>query len=300
MITSIKEIQKILKANKYKETKILTANRISVLVESNKRIETLNHIAKIFKRSGAIYNPNPYDGSSIGSVRFKNFQIFAKPISMQGTNRPGVQNEIAIIRRIKNFIKKNKKINIRFKSNKKNVVFRNITAAKHTGRIISERQKADLVLVNNKGKIFPISLKKDNATIFESADSYCTQKIKNHLIQLKKQKKIKLFKRKGMMQLYPKIAIKANRKESRDVVFGSDTILVVVKTFSPKEMVSKNKNLEINCSHLIQNLTDLGKKHKVWFHVRKDVTRNMPSFFPGLRIFAIMEKGICSTFLKIS
>jgi hypothetical protein len=295
----IKDVVKILKTNKYKNIKVLTANRLSVFVETKDRIQVLNHIAKILKGK---YNNSPCNYSSVGTVEFKNFNIYAKPLLQQGINRPGVTNEVTIIKRIKNYIKKQKKINVCFKSDNKKVIFKNIVNIKHTGTIISARQKADMILVDHKGKIFPISIKKDNATIWESADTYCVDKVKKCLQKLAKNKKVKLYKRNGAMHLFPKIAIRANRKESRDVIFGSDLKnngLVVQRTFKKEDMVSKNNNLEIKCSNLIRNLRDVDKKHKVWFHVRVDVTRNMPNFYPGLRIFAIMEKGICSTFLRV-
>lgn len=300
----LNEIIKVLKQNKFLDIKIESSKSIKVFTDKN-RIQIMNDIAKLLRKYAARYISTPSGQSSIGHVETKEVKIYVKPIDKQGENRPGIKNETALIKTIKYYLRKNKKIDIRFHSNKKNKIFRNIVGVKHTGHITTAGQKADMVLVNHKGKIFPFSIKKDNAEIWGSVDGFWVPKAKKYLLKLMKQKKIKLFKRNNLFQLHPKVAFKATTEESREVIFGSDISengLVIQKTFSKQDLTTQNggKFLNVKCSHIIETLRDLDNKHKVWMHIRTDKCRNVPNFFPGLRIIASMEKALSSTVLKIN
>jgi hypothetical protein len=287
----------VLKKAGYRDYKQITAKKFFIYTGED-RLTIIHQIKRLFR---GVYDPTPSSDCSMGGVKIKDFTIYVKPNDKQGENRPGIKNETIIIKEIKRQLRKHKKINVRFYSDKKSFVYKNIVDIKHTGTIVSAGQKADMVISDHTGKLFCFSIKKDNAEMWGSADKWAP-KAKKHIIKLHKKGKVKFYKKNGLYHLYPKIAIEANSEESNRYIFGSDIKnngLVITRTFEKNNMVFKGNTLHINCTHIIQNLRDVDKKHRLWFHVRTDKCRTTPDFFKGLRIMASYEVAIGSTILRV-
>lgn len=295
---NINTITQILNKNGFKNIKQISSKRIFVFVPLRERPQTLKQVLKIFKKYGSKHNPKLYHVSSLGAIEIHDIIIGIKPNEKQGNNNAGIQNELFLFKEIKSFIKKNKKISIKFKNKNKQIIYKNIVGIKHTGRVIQARQKADIILTDYTGKIIPLSLKKDNAQMWESADTYYKHIAKKYLIKLLQKNKIIIKKNK----IIPKVAIEATTKESNDVIFGSDIKnngLVIQKSFSKNDFKPNKKTLTINCTHIFQSLKHIPKTHKPWFTIGPSKARNVPEFFPGLRIVARYYSDVSHTHLKI-
>lgn len=97
-----------------------------------------------------------------------------------------------------------------------------------------------------KGNAYNISVKKDNAEMWESADSLWGQKAAEYVKKLEKKGKITLQQEKtGHFTITPNIAIEATADEARDVVFGSDILgqgVVITKTFRESDFNLNKKH----------------------------------------------------------
>lgn len=157
-----------LKSIGYPETKKKTNNKVIILTNEN-RIDVLEDVAK---KSGGKYDNTPSGESSVGKVKIGNFAVLVKPASKQGGASAGLENEKMLVDVI-NKACKTGPINVVFQeSSSKKYKITGCVSAKSVGRDTSNRKKADVILKDSKGNSFPISIKKDNAEIWESADTY--------------------------------------------------------------------------------------------------------------------------------
>jgi hypothetical protein len=290
---------------RYGPVKKISSKRLAVLTEGN-RSSLLEKISD--EIPGAVYDRNPTSGSSVGFVRADGFSLFVKPKSKQGARSAGIENEVIVINSINNIIKENAgmTIDVRFKSRKgQTQTIRNVTHCKEMGRDTSGRKKADIILETSKLE-YPISIKKDNAEIWESADSYYGMKAAKHISNLLEDNKIKLVPMGVVYKVEPNFAIKATKKETIEVVFGSDLLRgrrgsVIQRTFSSSDFkMDYNKNLlTIKVSSIIRKPEDVKGNHTVWFLVRNDRTRKTIKDFPGIRVLAAYESRINSNVLRV-
>jgi hypothetical protein len=112
-------------------------------------------------------------GSSQGGVERDGIQVIIKPLSKQGTQSAGKQNEVDFNSLINSHIQKNegKPISITFKGNGKVLNYKNVANAIDASTSgASEFDKSDTDLLDPSGKIIVgISLKKRNAVRWESS-----------------------------------------------------------------------------------------------------------------------------------
>jgi hypothetical protein len=319
------ELITVLKENGWRNVKRQSGVQLRVLVDGNNasRISECEHLERHFKDIGANYVSNHSD-SSIGAVIINKMRINVKPKSKQGSGSAGVENEHFIVNSINDMIEdigNPDGIRIRFNQDKgsRKKTYKNIVKAKQVGADTKGRKKADIQLINNRGIKYPISLKKDNYDMLESADSYFKAKARKTINRLIKQGKVALVflkKKTGrrgkydVFQVKPNFAIQANAAEKRDVIFGSDILsgkgAVIVRTFRQTDFSydGKDNMLNIKSSHVIAEMAHTGR---VWFLVRNDSTRNATSTYPrcidcmpaGTRIIANNESRIGRTILRV-
>ena len=249
---------------------------------------------------GARYDNTPSSTSSIGMVYLNNFSIMAKPKNRQGGRSAGIENEIIIIKQINEMIEQaHSPIDIIFKikGKSKTCKYSNITECLEMGRDTSGRKKADIVLVNTNKKKYGVSIKKDGAEIWESADRYWGDKAKKYLDREMKNGNIVLDDMGSFFKVNPNFAIKATGAEVRNVVFGSDLLgggAIIERTFGSKdfEYDGKTNTLTIWSSDVITQPSEVKGDKAVWFLIRNDKTRNIRQLYKGLRVLAVKASRI--------
>jgi len=275
----------------YDNIKKISSNKIAILTDEN-RVKVLENIQK--KIRGSRYDTRPSSDSSIGRVVIGSISILAKPASKQGKASAGVDNEVMIVDMINKYALKTG-IDVIFRASNKSFTIINCIKAEQVGGDTSGRKKADIRLIDHKGKIYPISIKKDDAETWESADSYFSEEAKLIIDEAIKNKKTQLFNQGSYYTIEPNIAVKATTKEKQDVVFGSDLSpngCVVTKTFNTNSFKLKDDKLIIQCSNIITKMQDVKGDKDVYFLIRNDKTRKSIKEYPGIRILAAYEKRI--------
>lgn len=275
----------------YDNLKKISSNKISVLTDEN-RVKVLENIQKKIK--GSRYDTRPSSDSSVGRIVIGSISILAKPASKQGKASAGVGNEMMVVEMINQYALKTG-IDVIFKATNKTFTVLNCVKAEQVGGDTAGRKKADIRLIDHKGNIYPISIKKDDAETWESADSYFSDEAKIIIENAIKNKKTRLIDQGTYFTIEPNLAVKATIKEKQDVVFGSDLQpngCVITKTFTANSFKLKNDKLIIQCSNIIRTMQDVKGDKDVYFLIRNDKTRKSIKEYPGIRILAAYEKRI--------
>jgi len=271
--------------------KVISNKKIAILINSN-RIDALQKIQKAIP--GSVYNSIPTAESSIGKVIVDGFNILAKPASKQGSASAGVENELILVNTIQQMANTGP-INVIFKGKNKSFEILGCKSAKAVGADTTGRKKADIVITDSNNKTYPISIKKDNAETWESADTYFNQEAQKIIEKAVNENKAKLVAESSYFKIEPNIAVKATEQEKRSVVFGSDIEnngAVITKTFSTQSFTKNEDQLIIECSHIITNILDVTGDKDVYFLVRNDKTRKSIKNIPGIRILAVYKTRI--------
>ena len=322
--TNMSELINLLKQSGYRNLKRQSGVKVRVLIDGStaQRIRELEVLAEKFGDIGATYVSGHAD-SSIGAVIINNLRINVKPLKRQGAGSAGVENEHFCVSTINNMIAEIGNpdgIRVQFKQtgSSRRKTYKNIVSASSVGTDTKGRKKADILVTNKSGVSYPISLKKDNYDILESADSYYNAKARKKLDKLLKDGKVELEWLKDITgrgkthvwKIAPNFAIRATPQEKRDVMFGSDIITgkgaIVVRTFrnSDFEYTGGENLLRINCTEVI---SEMSHAKTVWFLVRNDSSRNKGSRYPdavtdlpaGIRVLANTEDRISRNVLRV-
>jgi hypothetical protein len=286
-ITSIETVIALVNSIGYRNVK-----KIAVLTEEN-RIDVLKNLNKSIK--GSNYDKNPSSESSVGKVKIGKFVILAKPAGKQGGASAGVGNEQFLVDMVQKTIKKMGSVNIVFKGKNKTFKIPSCTSVGSVGADTAGRKKADVMFMNKRMQKFPVSIKKDDAETWESADSYFSEEAKKIIDKAIKNEQTKLINQGSYYTIEPNIAVTSTRKEKNDVVFGSDLAqngAVITKTFSNDDFKLEGENLVIDVSHVITDMTDVKGDKDVYFFIRNDKTRKSIKEYPGIRILAAYKKRI--------
>ena len=272
--------------NKFKKE---SSKTISILTEGN-RVDVLEKVEKNLQDMNAKYDPNK-GSSSIGAVVADKFTIKARPASKQGKGSAGLGNEDAMINGIEQFTK-NGPMTVCITDGKKKYEYKNVIGVEEVGRDTTNRKKADVRLKIQGGKKIPISIKKDNAEIWESADSYYSSIAKKVVDREEVRGTIAIEQKGSISYMQPNLGIKTTSSEKRDVVFGSDLLnkgFVVVKTFrgSDFQMSKDGDMLYVYVTQIIDKISDLKGKDDIFFLIRNDSSRKGSKIRPGLRVLAV-------------
>lgn len=286
---TISDIEKRLRKMGFKKFKKESSKTISILVEGN-RIDVLEKVEKNFADMNAKYDPNK-GASSIGAVVADKFTIKARPASKQGKGSAGLGNEDAMINGIEQFTKGGP-ITVCITDGKKKYEYENVIGVEEVGRDTTNRKKADVRLKIKGGKKIPISIKKDNAEIWESADSYYSSTAKKVVDREERRGSIFIEEKGPISYMQPNLGIKTTNSEKRDVVFGSDLLnkgFVVVRSFrsSDFQMSRDGDMLYVYVTQIIDKISDLKGKDDIFFLIRNDSSRKGSKIRPGLRVLAV-------------
>lgn len=296
-------LEDTLRQKGYNDLKVFSRNKIAILTDDN-REEMYNKLLEDLKE----YNPTRSFNtmhSSIGHIQiYPNLIVIVKPKSKQGAMSAGIDNELKFINTVNNFIEQSEKksINIIFEGNGKKFICDNVTKVEETGRDTKNKKKADAILKGDKD--YNISLKKDNAEMWESADRYFKDKALKIIKSLENSGDIKITKNNDYYIIRPNVGVKATQVEAESVVFGSDIKdngAVIIKTFNDSDFKYDDikQELTVKCSYIIQDLNDLPEQKDVYFLIRNNRTRRSKNFLPGLRILAVNKSRINSKVLVV-
>lgn len=279
----------------YKDFKKLSGNRFAVLTDDN-RVDLLEKIAQHFTQYGAYYDPD-FGSSSVGMVRIGTFAIGAAPKSKQGKASAGVQNEYTLIQMINDALADGP-LNIVFQAKGSKFTIPMAVRAEAVGGDTKDRKKSDVNVIDKDGNVYPLSLKKDKAEMWESADSYWGDTMKKIVEREQKAGTVKVEphpKVRSVFMLTPNLAVKANSKELNNVVFGNDILpngCVLEKTFNGKYKVDgETETVIIDVTKIITSPRDLKGEYEVYFLIRNDSSRK-GSKIPGLRVLAVKKSRI--------
>jgi hypothetical protein len=288
------DLESTLRQLGYNDLKKSSLNRVAVLTNDN-REDVLDSLMSDL----AEFNPvrsNDTRLSSVGHIEIApNFIVFVKPKSRQGSGSAGLDNEAKLVNKINEYIQEaGTMIDVIFKNGSDKFICKEVTSAEEVGRKTLKTEKADVLLIGIKD--YKISIKKDNAINWESADKYWKDNAKELLKEIKD--KIEIKKRGDIYSITPNVAKKATTDEAKKVIFGTDikkgSGCVVTKTFKDSDFkFNEQKNeLEIDCSDIIETLSDVEEDKYPYFFIRNDSTRRTEGFYPGLRILAVYKKRI--------
>lgn len=305
------ELITTLKKNGFHDVKEISSTKFAVLVANTSiRVPSLKRIESIFKKKYNVKFDKSTNLSSIGHLIIDDkFLLTAKPKNRQGTASAGVDNEVMMVQEINNAIKDSddRNITVIFKHGGTAFKLTNVTEAIRAGADTAGRKKSDVNIVS-KGKMIPISLKKDNAENWESADSYWGQIARQYVDVAVENGDVELEQEGKIFKINPNLAVKSTKEEKTNVVFGSDILpgkgAVIKKTFSKEDFKfnGKKNELTITVNEIIRTLSDIeGSPSDVWFLIRNDRTRlGSPIGYPGLRVLAVYASRVNNNVKKIN
>jgi hypothetical protein len=267
----------------------VSANRYKLLVPRAERIE---YIKKIQAIEGFDYDPSA-KGSSIGALTYKNSAFLLKPTGAQGRASAGTENEDVLENEIKKYLDLGIK-NIIFKGANKSYTIPNVTGVTGVGYDVAGGKKADIVITGAKGN-YPISIKKDNAGFWESADT------RYKVLMTKLVTKITngdfgpelVFKsfidklgneKKGISIMYNDttntkvsgvLVTDLPDKEEESIIFGSDKVVVIYRTYTESDFNQQGDNLIIKVTKILENMEDIIEYDlEPILNIRHDSTRS--------------------------
>jgi len=264
---------------------IKSSKQIRLLTKGNERKSTMD---KLVADLGYTYNPN-FKGSSLGAIIADDgTAIIVKPKERQGGLAAGLDNEQALVDGINQYTEEGP-IKIVFKGTNKTISFDKITKAKSIGTDTAGGKKSDVALYSGDKIVGNLSLKKANASMWESADRRYKQLIgtlSQKLIDnpfpnvgLRKTEKegiYRLFNPKTNTDLSGIIITDLPNNENESIIFGTDDpkVQVIKHTFQPSDFSFENEVLTIQSGTIFTDLSDVeGTEYEPILVLRHDVTR---------------------------
>lgn len=277
----------------YDQIKKKSGYRFAVLVNGNRVSAMKNILAGIQQKIPDAKWDEEAGSSSLGAIVIGRFMISVSPASKQGKASAGLQNEHTLFNMIGE-ITKDGPMTIVFRSGSDEYKVEDVVGYRDAGRDTKGRKKADIILIDKEDAEYPISLKKDGAEMWESADKYWSVKAKETLDKLVTEGEVELVPFKGVYRLKPNVAVKATRSEALDVVFGSDILgkgCVLIKTYKGGYKIEDNKAI-IDVTKIITKLSDLKGEYEVYFLIRNDSSRKGSKIYPGIRVLAVNKSRV--------
>jgi hypothetical protein len=304
------DIRKVLEKAGYSNIKE-AGNKLQVLAQipdgekkNDYRVAVMNELlavlSKAFSDSGVEYSSDARL-SSLGGIIFSDspVKVLVKDSGKQGDQSAGVANEIEMAGIIASMIEKYGKVNVKFIDPRgKSLTLRNVTDVDVAGRDTSDRKKADVVL-RSKSNQLPVSIKKVNADMWESADSMFGKRAREILDKLIDEKVVKLKKIKmrgdqPVYELSKEIVMEPTEEEAMQAIFGSDINPkggIVVQTFKPEHFTQEENNITIECHAVITSKEDIPESHIMVWLLRNDSDRNSKTMgIAGIRPLGVTAK----------
>ena len=264
---------------------IKSSKQIRLLTKGNERKSTMDKLVADLEYT---YNPN-FKGSSLGAIIADDgTAIIVKPKERQGGLAAGLDNEQALVDGINQYTEDGP-IKVVFKGTNKTISFDKVTKSKSVGTDTAGGKKSDVALYSGDKIVGNLSLKKANASMWESADKRYKQlvsKLSQKLIDnpfpnvgLRKTEKegiYRLFNPKTNTDLSGIIITNLPNNENESIIFGTDDpkVQVIKHTFQPSDFSFENEILTIQSGTIFTDLSDVeGTEYEPILVLRHDVTR---------------------------
>ena len=282
-----------------------------VLVPNSERMNTIDKIENINtgtdKKFDYISTPTSF--SSIGYFMYGQSKFGIKPSEKQGGKSAGLGNEDVFVSEINNLLQDGPK-DVKIVAEDKTVNFSNVTQVIGTGLSTGEYSKSDANFYDGDKDLGGVSLKKDNAIYWESADVRFSQEVKNLLdaivsgklgdevsyVPLKDSRGnpdpdiIRMYNKKDDKPIAGIIVDDLPEQDTKQVIFGNDEVPVIKRTFRPSDFKVEGDTIIINASKIYEDLDDVEKDQALpVLNIRHDKTRRSSR---GLRALLQTQSSI--------
>jgi len=282
-----------------------------VLVPQNQRLEFVDKIKNIDTGTEKKfeYNSTPTGFSSIGYFIYGQSKFGIKPSEKQGGKSAGLDNEEIFVNSINALLEDGPK-DVKIIAGDKFITFNDVTQVQSTGRSTSDYSKSDANFYSDNEDLGGVSLKKDNAIYWESADVRFASEVKNLVKAITSGKLgdeisyVSLEDNRGNPD--PDIIRMYNKKENKPIagaiikdlpeqdvkqsIFGNDDSPVVIKTWRPSDFTVEGDTIIVKASKIYTDLEDVAKdKALPVLNIRHDKTRRATR---GLRALLQTEKSL--------
>lgn len=242
--------------------------------------------------------------SSIGGIVFANspLKILVKDTGKQGDQSAGVANEIEMASIIQSVVEKYGSADVTFVDPRGvELEISEVNEVVVAGRDTGGRKKADVVLKSATEQL-PVSIKKVDADMWESADSLFgrrAREILNKLVDadIVQLKKVKERAGKPVYALSKEIVMEPTEQEAMNAIFGGDLNPrggVVIQTFKPEHFKQDGNQVTVECHAVISAREDIPESHLMVWLLRNDSDRNSASLgIAGIRPLGVtLTRGI--------
>ena len=266
-----------------------------VLVPNKERQNTIDKIESINTGTDKKfeYNSTPTSFSSIGYFMYGLSKFGVKPSEKQGGKSAGLDNEDVFISEINKLLEDGPK-NVKITSKDNTINFNNVTKVIGTGLATGEYSKSDANFYNGENDLGGVSLKKDNAIFWESADVRFSEEVKNlvdaitsgklgdeiSFVPLKDKRGnpdpviIRMYNKKENKPIAGIIVDDLPEQDIKQVIFGNDEVPVVKRTFKPSDFKVEGNTIVISASKIYEDLDDVEKDQALpVLNIRHDKTR---------------------------
>jgi hypothetical protein len=265
---------------------VKSSKQIRLLSKGSERKTTIDKLLQDLPDSKIDIN---FKGSSLGAIIANDgTAIIVKPKEKQGGGSAGLDNEDALTNGINEYTSEGA-INIVFKGTNQSISFNNVTLAKQVGANTSGGKKSDVALYSNDNIIGNLSLKKSNASMWESADKRYRPLVNSLVTKLEKKEfpnvGLRSTEKEGIYRLFDPqtntdlsgvVINNLPDNENESTVFGTDEpkVQVVKHTFQPSDFSFDNGVLTIKAGTILTSLDDIeGTEYEPILVIRHDVTR---------------------------
>jgi hypothetical protein len=311
------DVETVLRSAGYEDFKI-NGNKINVIVQipsgakknefrASMLDEILGYLEKQMPQHGPTFVKDP-GLSSLGGIVFSDSPvvIVVKDSGKQGDKSAGVANELELASLLQSVVEKFGRANVTFVDPRgKKLSIEDCTEVDVAGRSTAGRRKADVVL-NSESQSLPISIKKLDAEVWESADNMFGARAKEVIKNLVEEGIIKLNQigtrnvrgtTVPVYELSREIVMEPTEEEALSAIFGSDINPeggIVIQTFKPEHFTQDGENVTVDAHAVIAGVDDIPESHVMVWLIRNDSTRNGGSLgIAGLRPLGVtLQRGI--------
>lgn len=282
-----------------------------ILTPGSQRLEFVDKIENIDTGTDKKFefNSTPTSFSSIGFFMYGQSKFGIKPGEKQGGKSAGLDNEEIFVNNINSLLENGPK-DVKIVAGDKVVTFDNVTQVIGTGLSTGEYSKSDANFYDGDKDLGGVSLKKDNAIYWESADVRFKDEVKNLLnaiisgslgdevsyVSLKDTKGnpdpdiIRMYNKKEDKPIAGVIVDDLPKTEVEQVIFGNDNVPVIVRTFRPSDFQLEGDTIIINATKIYKTIEDVEKDNALpILNIRHDKTRRSSR---GLRALLQTAKSL--------
>jgi hypothetical protein len=282
-----------------------------ILVPGNQRLSYIDKIENIDTNTGKgfEFNSTPTAFSSIGYFMYGQSKFGIKPGEKQGGKSAGLDNEEIFVNSINSLLEDGPK-DVKIVAGAKTITFNNVTQVQSTGRSTADYSKSDANFYDGEKDLGGVSLKKDNAIYWDSADVRFGKEVKNLVdaivsgklgdkvsyVPLKDTKGnpdpviIKMYNKKEDKPIAGVIINDLPEQEVEQVIFGNDNVPVVIKTWRTSDFKLDGDTIIVNASKIYKDLNDVENDNALpVLNIRHDKTRRSSR---GLRALLQTAKSL--------